>query len=105
MKYLTLSLVTLALTLTFAFARTGEEIYQQSCANCHSLKQSPFPVLHGMPSGYLVKAMKKYKKGKRIHPLMQSFAAQLSNDEIIEVSSYLALEDKCDAIDLNFGCP
>ncbi|NJD07288.1 MAG: c-type cytochrome [Methylococcaceae bacterium] len=70
----------------------------ETCAACHGADgNSPagnVPVLAGQLQGYLVKALKDYKTGKRNNPIMNGMAAPLSEQDIIDVAAHYASQAK-----------
>ena len=69
-----------------------------SCAGCHgedgNSSAPNFPRLAGQYEGYLVKALKDYKKGIRKNPIMNGIAESLSADEITNLSAYYASQQR-----------
>lgn len=72
----------------------GEARYTAVCAACHGADGNS-----GVPANpkvaqqhpeYLVKQLQEFKAGKRISPVMQPFAAQLSDADMRNISAFLA---------------
>jgi cytochrome c553 len=64
-----------------------------SCAGCHGANgegNGPNPALAGAKEGAFVQAMKDYKSGKRANPVMKTFAAQLSDQDVTNLAAYYA---------------
>jgi len=68
-----------------------------SCLGCHGIEgyrnaypSYRVPKLGGQKAGYLVIALKGYRSGERPHPTMQAQATSLSDQQIDDVSAYLA---------------
>jgi cytochrome c553 len=64
-----------------------------SCAGCHGANgegNGPNPALAGAKEAQFVGAMKDYKSGKRANPVMKTFAAQLSDQEVANLAAYYA---------------
>jgi cytochrome c553 len=96
------------LLATFAFAARAEEAKPDAkpdlakgqaksaevCAACHAndgSRGSPAnPILQGQHPEYLVKQLTEFKEGKRINPIMQGFAAQLSPEDMRNVAAFYA---------------
>ena len=65
-----------------------------SCAGCHGADgNSPtamFPKLAGQHADYLYQSLKEYKSGKRKNPIMQGQVANLSDQDMRDISAYFA---------------
>jgi cytochrome c553 len=77
-------------------AANGEKI-AYTCNGCHAIPNYKnvyptysVPKLHGQRPQYLVAALKAYKSGERSHGTMHSQAASLSEQDMADVSAYLA---------------
>jgi cytochrome c553 len=72
----------------------GQAIATQVCAACHTVdgtRGSPAnPIIAGQHAAYLAKQLHEFKSGKRKNPVMQGFAATLSDDDIRNVSAFYA---------------
>jgi len=73
----------------------GKAKAAQVCAACHGAEGnkpvSPEnPVLAGQHYDYLVKTLSDYKTGKRNNAIMKGFAAQLSRQDIEDLSAWFA---------------
>jgi len=98
MKYTLLTAGTLTLLSIFGVAQAGGDpaagkAKAAVCAACHGAKGEgvkPNPPLAGLPEGRFVEAMKDYKSGKRPNPVMKSFAAPLSDQDIANLAAYYA---------------
>lgn len=68
------------------------------CAGCHGedgiSEDENFPKLAGQYESYLIKALKEYKSGTRKNAMMAGFAANLTDEEITDVSAYYASQKK-----------
>jgi cytochrome c553 len=63
----------------------------QSCHGAEGISTSPqFPNLAGQFPDYLVKALSDYKSGQRKNPIMASFAANLTPQDIEDIASFYA---------------
>ncbi len=77
-------------------AEAGQEL-GYTCLGCHGIEgyrnaypSYRVPKLGGQKAGYLVIALKGYRSGERSHPTMQAQATSMSDQEIEDVSAYLA---------------
>ena len=72
----------------------GQAISTQVCAACHTADGSrgapANPIIAGQHPEYLVKQLTEFKSGKRKNPIMQGFAAQLSEDDMRNVAAFYA---------------
>lgn len=50
------------------------------------------PALAGQHADYLEQALNDYRRGKRKNPVMNTFASQLTPDEIHEIAAYFSLQ-------------
>jgi cytochrome c553 len=68
----------------------GEATYTAVCAACHGADANSgtpaYPKLAQQHPEYLVKQLQEFKSGKRKNPIMQGFAAMLSEDDMKNVS-------------------
>ena len=79
-------------------AEAGKEKAAQVCAACHgpagAQPTAPEnPILAGQHYDYLVRALKDYKSGKRNNPVMKSFAASLSQQDIEDLAAWFASQE------------
>jgi cytochrome c553 len=89
-----------ALTPTLALGQTGnaERGSQkvQMCQGCHGIPgwRTAFPEVYEVPKlagqhpAYIVKALQEYRSGERSHPTMRSIAAQLSDQDMLDLAAY-----------------
>jgi len=72
----------------------GQEISTNVCGACHTAdgsRGSPAnPILQGQHPEYLAKQLVEFKAGKRVNPIMQGFAATLSEADIKNVTAFYA---------------
>ncbi len=68
-----------------------------SCAGCHGIPgwKNAYPNYHvpriaGQNYDYLVNALTEYKKGERSHPTMRAQGESLSEQDILDVATYLS---------------
>jgi cytochrome c553 len=65
----------------------------KACAGCHGANGEgvkPNPVLAGKSEDELVQAMKDYKSGKRVNPVMKSMVASLSDQDMSNLGAFFA---------------
>lgn len=85
-----------ATALADADLDAGEEIFRQSCRNCHGPRaqgMASFPRLAGLEAEHLLGRLQQYHAGERVgpgSPLMIPVAKALSEDEMQDVSAYIA---------------
>ena len=94
------SLLTAAVVAAPAFSAAaadlvkGQETYGGVCIACHGEAGKSVlpenPVLAQQHPEYLVKQLSEYKSGKRNDPIMLGMAAMLSDEDMKNVSAYLA---------------
>ena len=72
----------------------GQAISTQVCAACHAAdgnRGAPAnPIIAGQHPEYLVKQLTEFKAGARKNPIMQAFAAQLSEADMQNVAAFYA---------------
>jgi cytochrome c553 len=76
-------------------AASGKAKAAQVCAACHGPdgnkpSAADQPVLAGQHYDYLVRALSDYKAGHRTNGIMKGFAAQLSKQDIEDLSAWFA---------------
>ena len=87
----------LALTATQTFA-AGDPARGKTkiatCVACHGQDGNSvdpqYPRLAGQYADYLAQALHEYKDGRRGNPIMKGFAAQLSDEDINDISAYFS---------------
>lgn len=94
------SLLTAAVVAAPAFSASaadlakGQESYQGVCIACHGEAGKSVlpdnPVLAQQHPEYMVKQLIEFKNGKRADPIMQGMAAMLSDEDMVNVSAWLA---------------
>ena len=65
----------------------------KACAGCHGANGEgvkPNPALAGKSEDELVQAMKDYKSGKRVNPIMKSMAASLTDQDMSNLGAFFA---------------
>ena len=71
-----------------------QSIVNQVCAACHGADgNSPLamnPSLAGQHAGYLLKQLKEFKSGARSNPVMMAMVANLSDDDMRNLSAHYA---------------
>ncbi len=76
-------------------ANNGRKL-AETCLGCHAGKvtnASPnyhVPKLGGQHPDYIIAALKAYQAGQRWHPTMQANAAQLSEQDMADIASYIS---------------
>ena len=67
------------------------------CGSCHAFdgsRGSPAnPIIQGQHPDYLVKQLREFKAGKRVNPVMQAIASQLSDEDMRNVSAFYASKE------------
>jgi len=70
----------------------GQTLSTNVCSACHSADGSrgapANPILQGQHPEYIVKQLTEFKAGKRTNPIMQGFAAQLSEQDMKDVAAF-----------------
>jgi cytochrome c553 len=73
---------------------SGEAKFTALCVACHAADGNSgvpaYPKLSQQHPEYLVKQLREYKSGARKNAIMQGFAAQLSDADMINISFWLA---------------
>lgn len=76
--------------------KTGK-LLAYTCAGCHGITgyRNAYPQYHvprisGQNEQYLVNVLKEYQSGARKHPTMMAQAQSLSDQDILDIASYLA---------------
>lgn len=98
MKTLATALITSALLAASGSVLAGDaaagKAKAASCAGCHGangISNNPmWPNLAGQKDGYLAKAMKDYRDGKRNDPMMSPMAKPLSDADIENLAAYFS---------------
>lgn len=71
----------------------GEATYSAVCVACHGVDGNSGtpenPKLAGQHPQYLVKQLQEFKSGKRASAIMQGFATTLSDDDMVNIASWL----------------
>jgi cytochrome c553 len=71
----------------------GDAKYNAVCAACHGAAGNSGtpgnPKLSQQHPAYLVKQLQEFKSGKRPNPIMQGFAAQLTDQDMKNIAYYL----------------
>ena len=66
----------------------------QLCVSCHGqdgVAIAPiYPSLAGQHEDYLVRALNEYKHGGRKNPVMKGFAANLKDEDIVQIAAYFS---------------
>lgn len=87
------ALATLAPTAGAAGDAAAGKAKAGVCAGCHGANgegKGSYPALAGRSQAEITTALEEYKSGKRSNPMMHSFAAKLSDDDIANLAAYYA---------------
>jgi cytochrome c553 len=63
------------------------------CVDCHGAHGEgvwPDPALAGMSESEFMQAIKDFRSGKRVNPMMTKFASQLSDQDAANLAAYFA---------------
>lgn len=86
------ALMMLTVTNTMAADINAGKKKATSCAACHGANgisnNDIWPNLAGQKKGYLIKALKDFRDGKRNDPAMSPMAKPLSNEDIENLAAY-----------------
>jgi cytochrome c553 len=96
MKRTLLTLGIVALLGAFGAAQAGGDAgagkaKAATCAGCHGANGEgvkPNSALAGTNEDQFIQALKDYKSGKRVNPLMKTFASQLSDQDAANLAAY-----------------
>ena len=86
------------------FIESGQTIYQ-ACTGCHGLEGegiAPYPRLAGQQPEYLTRQLTKFRSGKRTSSVMNMMSINLSDEDIIALSLYLATLPEYDSQTLTY---
>lgn len=64
-----------------------------ACAGCHGANGEgvkPNPALAGKSEPEIVQALQDYKSGKKVNPIMKTFATPLSDQDMANLGAYYA---------------
>ena len=77
-------------------ANLGSQKYGAVCAACHGADGNSGtpanPKLAQQHPEYIVKQLQEFKSGKRPSPIMQGFAAQLTEQDMVNIGAYLGTQ-------------
>jgi len=77
-------------------ANVGRRL-SEDCESCHgddgNANKAKMPTLAGQDAKYFIKAMKHYKDGKREHQKMFDAVEQLSEQDMIDLATYYAVQE------------
>lgn len=72
----------------------GKKLAETVCASCHTVDGNSaapiYPIIAGQHVEYLQKQLQEFKLGKRVDNVMRPWALTLSDQDIIDVSTYYA---------------
>ena len=75
-------------------AAAGDQTYGTQCATCHGAGGNSVvpaqPIIASQYAEYTVSQLRAYRSGDRVDTVMQTFAAQLSDEDIDNIAVYLA---------------
>ena len=64
----------------------------KACLTCHRIGNivngAGTPIISGQYEDYLIQALISYRTGARINPIMNGFAANLSNEDIEDIAAF-----------------
>lgn len=93
MKNLKTKLITVGFILASSSVSWGNGIIS-SCVGCHGQNgiglSDMFPNLAGQKKAYMIKQLNDFKSGARQNQMMNPMAAQLTPQDIEDVSAYFA---------------
>lgn len=76
----------------------------KACEACHGTDgksvEPSYPNLAGQYESYLIKALSDYRSGARNNAIMQSFAANLSNQDIEDLAAWYASQEGLEDISI-----
>lgn len=82
-------------------AAAGQAI-SAACIACHGADgkaiQPAYPNLAGQHASYLAKQLKEYRDGDRVNALMSGQAANLSDQNILDLAAYFSQMDKIEGV-------
>ena len=96
MRFRFLLSIAAACVLTAAIPARAGAIAEKAevCGSCHGEKGVPqekiTPVIWGQSVGYLYLQLRDFKKGARVHEIMQAIVADFEKDELLELAEYFS---------------
>jgi cytochrome c553 len=68
------------------------EYLASECVICHraTVGQGAIPAIAGLPAPYFVNALRDYRAGRRLNPIMQNVARSLDDEQIAALAAYFA---------------
>lgn len=107
LKYLVVSIALIFMVSTSAMAQgdpAAGKIKGNTCTGCHAIPgynntypTYKVPKLGGQNVSYLVSALKAYRSGDRLHSTMRANAMSLNDQDIEDISAWLASFDRIPA--------
>lgn len=71
-----------------------QKIQSENCQECHGMfgigLAPSAPKLAGQYANYIVKQLKNFQSGERKHPVMNSMADGLTDDDLLDIAAYYA---------------
>ena len=99
-RFITLFLLSLAISPAWAADMANGQMINKSCALCHGIygqgaSGKLSPRIAGLPKEYIIKAMKDYVEGKRVYPLMvrTSQIDRFTEKDYDDIATYLSSLD------------
>lgn len=81
-----------------AIANGAELAQAKGCVGCHGMDgigiAPTFPNLAGQHRNYLVEQLQHYRSGYRVNAIMNGQSAELSDQEIFDLSAYYASQSQ-----------
>ncbi len=98
MKYKLLVATLAALLVMISTAQAGGDANAgkqkaATCAGCHGADGkgvAPNPALAGLKESVIIEQLKAYKSGAKANPIMKTFAAPLSDQDMADLAAYYA---------------
>ena len=109
MNTLKILAVTALLFAPSAFAAGDAAAGKEKSVTCHAchgedgkaVDANLYPNLGGQYASYLEKALKDYRDGTRVNPLMSSFATNLTDEDIEDLAAWYSSQGGLDIIPSN----
>jgi cytochrome c len=68
------------------------EYLAAECVTCHraTVDEGAIPAIVGLPAPYFADALRDYRAGRRLNPVMQNVARALDDEQIAALAAYFA---------------